>query len=76
MLLVLYCRFLPAFNEIVARHVCEQVGLNDPTIVLGGELESMSDPALQHMAEEATVFARASPMQKHRIINALKHRIT
>ena len=34
----------------------------------------MSDPALQHMAEQATVFARVSPMQKHRIIHALKHR--
>src|SRR5438552_11858882 len=34
----------------------------------------MSDPALQHLAEETTVFARVTPMQKHRIILALKHR--
>ncbi|HYM00574.1 MAG TPA: magnesium-translocating P-type ATPase, partial [Blastocatellia bacterium] len=67
-------KILTGDNELVARHICEQVGLQDPTIVLGEELERMSDPALQHMAEQATVFARVSPMQKHRIIYALKHR--
>jgi Mg2+-importing ATPase len=34
----------------------------------------MSDPALQHVAERAAVFARVSPAQKSRIILALKHR--
>jgi len=61
-------------NELVARHVCEQVGLHDPTIVLGDELDQMTEPALQHVAEQTTVFARVSPTQKHRIILALKHR--
>jgi len=67
-------KILTGDNELVARHVCEQVGLADPVIVLGEELELMSDPALQHIAEQATVFARVSPMQKHRIIHALKYR--
>lgn len=61
-------------HELVARHVCMQVGLENPEIVLGDELEQMSDPALGHVAEQATVFARVSPMQKLRIISALKHR--
>ena len=61
-------------NELVARHICEQVGLHDPTIVLGDELDQMTEPALQHVAEQTTVFARVSPSQKHRIILALKHR--
>jgi magnesium-transporting ATPase (P-type) len=43
-------------------------------IILGEELERTSDAALQHIAEETTVFARVSPMQKHRIIHALRHR--
>ena len=42
--------------------------------MLGDELESMTEPALQHVAEQTTVFARVSPAQKHRIILALKHR--
>jgi Mg2+-importing ATPase len=67
-------KILTGDNELVARHVCEQVGLTNPTIVLGEEVERMTDPALQHVAEETNVFARVSPMQKHRIIAALKHR--
>lgn len=61
-------------HELVARHVCGQVGLEDPRIVLGTELDEMTDPALGHIAEQATVFARVSPMQKLRIISALKRR--
>ncbi len=67
-------KILTGDNELVARHVCEQVGLANPLIVLGEELDLTSDPALQHTAEQTTVFARVSPMQKHRIIHALKHR--
>ena len=61
-------------NELVARHVCEQVGLDGGRIVLGEELEKMNDTALTHIAEQTSVFARVSPAQKNRIILALKHR--
>ena len=67
-------KILTGDNELVARHVCEQVGIKNPTIILGEELGRTSDPALQHLAEETTVFARVSPMQKDRIIHALKQR--
>lgn len=67
-------KILTGDNELVARHICEQVGIKNPTIILGEELERTSDPALQHLAEETTVFARVSPMQKDRIIHALKQR--
>ena len=67
-------KILTGDNEFVARHVCEQVGLKNPSIVLGEDVEQATEPALQHIAETSTVFARVSPMQKHRIILALKHR--
>ncbi|MFY9729101.1 MAG: magnesium-translocating P-type ATPase [Candidatus Acidiferrales bacterium] len=67
-------KILTGDNELVARHICEQVGIKNPTIILGEELGRTSDPALQHLAEETTVFARVSPMQKDRIIHALKQR--
>jgi Mg2+-importing ATPase len=67
-------KILTGDNELVARHICEQVGLENPTIVLGEELEHTSDPALQHLAEDTVVFARVTPVQKHRIIHALKLR--
>ena len=67
-------KILTGDNELVAAHICAQVGLENPVIVLGDELDRTSDPALLHMAEETTVFARVSPEQKHRIIHALKVR--
>ena len=67
-------KILTGDHDLVARRVCEQVGLNNPEIVLGDDLEQMSDPALGHVAEQADVFARVSPMQKLRIISALRRR--
>ena len=67
-------KILTGDSELVARHICSQVGLNAKHIILGEELDRMSDSALAHMAEKTIVFARVSPMQKHRIILALKGR--
>jgi Mg2+-importing ATPase len=69
-----HVKILTGDNELVARHVCEQVGIKNPVIVLGDDLDSISDSALEHQAEKASVFARVTPMQKHRIIHALKRR--
>jgi P-type Mg2+ transporter len=67
-------KILTGDNELVARHVCSQVGLATERIVLGGELDHMTDTALAQVAEQTTVFARVSPAQKNRIILALKKR--
>jgi P-type Mg2+ transporter len=67
-------KILTGDNELVARHVCSQVSLNVERIVLGDEVDRMTDGALGHVAEQTTVFARVSPMQKNRIIQALKRR--
>jgi Mg2+-importing ATPase len=67
-------KILTGDNELVARHVCCQVGLPEPVIVLGPEIDTMTDPALSHVAEQANVFARVTPMQKLRILRALRQR--
>ncbi len=67
-------KILTGDNELVTRHVCEQVGIERSRIVLGSEIEHMTDPALAQVTEEAHVFARVSPAQKNRIILALKSR--
>jgi P-type Mg2+ transporter len=61
-------------GDLVTRHVCSRVGLDPGEIVLGDELEEMTDAALAHVAETTTIFARVSPAQKNRILLALKHR--
>ncbi|MGZ3677356.1 MAG: magnesium-translocating P-type ATPase [Ktedonobacterales bacterium] len=67
-------KILTGDNELVTRHICQQVGLDGARIVLGDELDHMSDPALGQIAEQTTIFARVSPSQKNRIMIALKAR--
>lgn len=67
-------KILTGDNELVARHVCSRVGHNSGRIVMGEELDRMSDAALAQVSEQATVFARVSPAQKNRVIIALKSR--
>jgi len=65
-------KILTGDNELVTRHLCDQVGIDASRIVLGSELELLSDIALARVAEQAAVFARVSPVQKQRIVHALK----
>ena len=67
-------KILTGDNELVARHICSKVGLDAGLILLGEELDRMSDAALGQVAERTTMFARVSPAQKNRIIIALKNR--
>ncbi len=60
-------------NDRVTGHVCAQVGLDPCRIITGEEVERMTDPALAHVVEETSVFARISPALKNRILLALKH---
>jgi Mg2+-importing ATPase len=67
-------KILTGDNELVTRHVCEKVGLDGSRILLGSDLDHMSDTARSQVVEQVNVFARVSPAQKNRIILALKHR--
>jgi Mg2+-importing ATPase len=67
-------KILTGDNPIVTDRICRQVGLDPGTIVCGDEVDRTSDPALAAVAERTTVFARISPMQKNRIVLALRSR--
>ena len=64
-------KILTGDNDVVTRTICRQVGLEVDRIVLGRELEAMSDAELGAVAEQVTVFAKVSPAQKARVIEAL-----
>ena len=64
-------KILTGDNDLVTRKICHDVGLEPGRIVLGAEVESMSDEALAEAAETTTVFAKVSPAQKARVIAAL-----
>ncbi len=59
-------------NELVARHVAEQVGLPVSDVLTGAEMRSLSGPALIARARRTTIFARVDPDQKLQVIRALR----
>ena len=65
-------KILTGDNELVACHICTKVGLDASQVVLGQDLERMTDAALAAAVERAHVFARVSPTQKTRVLLALK----
>jgi Mg2+-importing ATPase len=67
-------KVLTGDNDLVTRKVCREVGLNADDILLGSEVETMTDAQLAEAAESTHVFARLSPAHKQRIIRALQHK--
>jgi Mg2+-importing ATPase len=61
-------------NDLVAKKVCSEVGLPTEHTLLGAQIEEMTDEQLADAAEHTTLFARASPAHKQRIIRALQSR--
>lgn len=67
-------KILTGDNDLVTRHICQKVGFDTGLILLGTELDNVTDLALAPLAEKTQVFARVTPMQKQRIIHALRSR--
>jgi P-type Mg2+ transporter len=67
-------KILTGDNEIVTRHICQQVGLPVDRVVLGHEVDGLPADTLVDLAEQATVFAKLTPLQKARIIRLLQTR--
>jgi P-type Mg2+ transporter len=67
-------KVLTGDNDLVTRKVCREVGLNADRVVLGADVEKMTDEELAAAAEGANVFARLSPAHKQRVIRALHAR--
>jgi len=64
-------KVLTGDNELVAKKICSEVGLDIRGLVTGDIVEKISDKELQELVKNTTVFARLSPLQKERIIRAL-----
>lgn len=69
-----HVKVLTGDNEKVTRAICQMVGLPTHRILLGNELDEMTDGQLGELAEEISIFAKLSPLQKSRIIRILQDR--
>src|SRR5262249_45080022 len=59
-------------NEVVTRKICKEVGLSIDNAMLGKAVEALDDAALAAAAERTTIFTKMSPLDKSRVIRALK----
>jgi len=67
-------KVLTGDNELVARKICSEVGLATSDVLLGEGIAAMTDEQLADAAVVTTLFARVSPADKTRIIEALRSR--
>ena len=65
-------KVLTGDNEKVAACVCKRVGLRTGRILLGSDVDAMTDGQLAAAAEETAVFAKLSPAQKARVVGILR----
>jgi Mg2+-importing ATPase len=65
-------KVLTGDNDLVTRKVCSEVGILAEKIVLGREVESMTDGQLSEAVDASDIFARLSPAHKQRIVKALQ----
>ncbi|HEY2383159.1 MAG TPA: magnesium-translocating P-type ATPase [Terriglobia bacterium] len=59
-------------NEVVTRKICKYVELQIQGVLLGKEVEALSDAQLVDKAKTTNIFAKMSPIQKSRVIRALQ----
>ncbi len=66
-------KVLTGDSEIIAKHVCRAVGIqNHKDVITGPEIDNLTDDDLKVLVEKVDIFAKLSPQQKLRIIKVLK----
>lgn len=65
-------KILTGDNQLISRKVCKEVGLSPDPMLLGVDIETMSDAELSGASESTTLFARLSPAHKERIVRVLR----
>ncbi|HHU0643280.1 TPA: magnesium-translocating P-type ATPase [Enterobacter hormaechei subsp. steigerwaltii] len=65
-------KILTGDSELVAAKVCHEVGLDAGDVVVGSDIEHLSDDELAELAQRTTLFARLTPMHKERIVTLLR----
>jgi P-type Mg2+ transporter len=65
-------KVLTGDNAEVTTHVCNQVGLPEGAVLLGTQIEALSEDALKEAAQQHNIFAKLSPFHKERIVRALR----
>lgn len=65
-------KVLTGDNDIVTKKICKDVGIAINNILLGNELETISDEELTARIDDISIFAKLSPVQKSRVVKVLQ----
>ena len=65
-------KILTGDNAFATKNICSIVGLRSDNIIIGSQLNEMTDEELKKKLEEVDVFARLNPMQKERVVRLYK----
>lgn len=65
-------KILTGDNAYATKNICNIVGLRSDNIIIGSQLDEMSDGELKEKIEEVDVFARLNPLQKERVVKLYK----
>ena len=65
-------KVLTGDNAIVAKKVCQDVGIGVTNVLLGTDIEVLSDEELMGQVDETNLFAKLNPMQKSRLIEVIQ----
>jgi len=65
-------KILTGDNEIITRKICQDVSLPIKGIITGYQMDVLHDAELRSLVERTTIFARLNPIQKERVIKALR----
>ncbi|MBS1958717.1 MAG: magnesium-translocating P-type ATPase [Bdellovibrionales bacterium] len=67
-------KILTGDNDIVTRKVAGEVGIPNARILLGSEIEKLTEDRLDEEVENCCIFAKLSPAQKERIVRSMHRR--
>ena len=65
-------KVLTGDNELVARYVCQQSGINVDYVLTGQMIRNMTDDEFKDGVEKASVFAKLTPQQKEAVVKTLQ----
>jgi Ca2+-transporting ATPase len=58
-------------HPLTAASIAKDVGIPSEKVLTGAEIDKFSDAALRKVVKDVSVFARATPEHKYRLVNAL-----
>jgi len=65
-------KVLTGDNDVVTKKICRDVGIPIQHVLLGNEIEFLSDEELTSKLDETSILAKLSPIQKSRIVKLLQ----